>query len=262
MSCSCNTIPVTSPSGECLPTLPDPCSSTPESCNCVTDTACLDSSASEGATVPAWVLDSGCYSENVTLLGRAGSKLARLAGNGFIRITNGKASVVSSVPIQIRTLWHRWFKVTSKKMPVLGEPLGFPYQVIASASGDLHGIRGLDDVDSITVWNGTTKEFSQVPAVELSKDQKGLLPVVAELELAGYAPIPEGGTGLEERPLSSLYGEGLVVLSNRTTVSDPPGCGGCEEGLGVASVAATIASPPEGTHVLKCIEGVIQWVEE
>ena len=239
MSCSCQKIVVTSPEGDALPTVgQDYAISKPQAVckTCVVDDNCLTSDASDGTTLASSWLDTTCQSSGVTLLGRVGSKLARLAGSGFIQIENGIASVVPSVPLRLTTLWHRWWKPTQASPPILGAPLPHPYQVIADDEGNFHGIKGVDSEDSISLWDSTTKTFVHTPLSEIPHYAKGLLPRATGLELTGFTPIAALGDVNSIRPEQVLSGTGLVFLTEQATVA-----GGCNAAK--ASVANTLALP-------------------
>lgn len=260
MSCTCQQ-PVTSPDGECLPTI----SNQPTSLckECPSDNNCLQSDASDGTTLTSSWLDSGCYSEGVTILGRVGSKLARFAGSGFIALESGVAKVVTSVPLKVATLWHRWWKTSAASPPILGEPLAYPYQVIADTDGNLHAIKAVDDEDCIAKWDSATKTFIQTPVSELPKTHKGTIVPRNNIELTGFAPIADGGDADAVRAISALSGKGIVILTEQATVDNA--CG-CAPGTGVASVASTLALPvpiADETYTLKYSTALgLYWSED
>lgn len=250
MSCNCTSITPVSPDGDCLPTIADDCAlaKTVTVCkSCPSDDECLRSDQSDGTTLTSSWTDAGCYSEGVTILGRVGSKLARFAGTGFIALESGVAKVVSSVPIKLATIWHRWWKPTATSAPILGEPLAYPYLAIADTEGNLHAIKGPADEDAVPHWDSTTKEFTQKPVSEIELDRKGAILRANNLELVGYAPIAEGGEVDAVRPMRALNGKGLVVLTEAATVD---GTCECAPGAGTASKASTLALPvPDGAEV-------------
>jgi hypothetical protein len=206
-------------------TTPTPC------CSPEADEAC----ASSGCTVPSYLTDAGCYSEDVTLLGRYGTKLARLAGDGFIKITGGLASVVPSVPFKIRDLWHSWWKPSNSVTPILGEPLPFPYLVVGDAQGNGHGIKGVSTEPSSPVFASNT--FTMQPLSEQSKCIKGQMAQVAALELVGFVPLGVGQPLTTVRCPQGFSGEGILVVSRVATV---PG-NACNDEF--TSVATLIAKP-------------------
>lgn len=180
MSCNCtSTIPY-APDGSALPSIDElsALNAAPVNCGCCDDPSCLDSDPTGGGPVPTNLMDTVCATSEVTLLGRVGSIMARLAGDGFLKITNGKASVVSSIPIKVRSLWHRWWKPTALQRPILGEPLPFPYLVVADAQGNLHGIKGVADAEAgVIYWDSTAGVYRQT-------DFNGFLEHIA--------PVPAG----------------------------------------------------------------------
>lgn len=250
MSCNCQSITPVSPEGDCLPSIADECALAKNDTlckQCPSDDEALRSDASDGTTLASSWTDAGCYAEGVTILGRVGNKLARFAGTGFIALEAGIAKVVSSVPIKLATIWHRWWKPTHASSPILGEPLAYPYMAIADSSGNLHAIKGPSDENAVPYWDAATKEFAQKPVSEVALDRKGPLLRANDIELVGYAPIPEAGDPNMVRPLRGLNGKGLVVLTEAATVD--PACD-CAPGVGVTSKASTLALPvPAGDEV-------------
>jgi hypothetical protein len=243
MSCNCQTITPVSPDGDCLPLIADECAlakGTSICKQCPSDDECLRSDQSDGTTLASSWTDAGCYSEGVTLLGRVGSKLARFAGSGFIKLDSGIASVVTSVPIKLATIWHRWWKPTAASTPILGEPLAYPYLTIADTEGNLHAVKGPVSEDAIPYWDAGTAEFTQKPVSEIELDRKGVIPTAADIELVGYTPITEGGDVETVRRMKALSGSGLVILTE--AVTPDPTCV-CAPGAGTASKASTLALP-------------------
>lgn len=235
MSCKCtqeSDLPQIIPSNQssCQP-CPDECVST----------------TSEGSTLASSWLDAVCCATGLTLLARVGDKLARLAGTGFIKIENGIASVVSSVPLRSTVLWHRWWKSTPAAPPQIGEPLPFPYQVIADGDGNHRLIKGVGNEKSLSLWDDSTGEFTQTPVSEIPHEVKGPLLRASNIELVGYAPIAEDGDVAAVRSEKALSGSGIVVLTEAATVNNA-----CEDG--VASKATTLALPEpvaDETYTLK-----------
>lgn len=244
MSCNCNN------NLSDLPELPVPVvPSTAPVTPCCSD-ECSDSTASEGSTLAESWTDAGCCTEMV-LLGRSGNKLVRFIGSGFIKLTNGVASIVNSVPIKVTSLWHRMYKIVAGAVPSPGEPLPFPYFVVADDYGNLHGIRGEDGMPSIPVWDGTEKTFSFVSTGDLPACKRGSLEQSATLELVGFAPLTINDASNAMRCQRGLSGKGILVLSEQETVNGP------------VSVATALANPPDvGTYVLKVVDGTLAWVEE
>lgn len=250
MSCNCNT---QTPE---LPTIADDCalaaplaSSTP----CCRDTQVLSSSTSEGAELPTYLTDAACATEDVTLLGRVGTRLARLVGTGFVAITNGKASVVSTVPLKVRDLWHKWWKPTSSSTPIIGEPMAADYLVVADQSGNIHGIKGLGEEASVPLWDPATKKHEMKPLSAIPQKVTGLVPRETEIELVGYVPIADDGELTEIRPLSALLGTGIIYLTEKDTAEAECDCVGVEPvSPNKVSVAKHLAFPTaNGVHTLK-----------
>jgi hypothetical protein len=210
---------------------------------CCEDANALSSDTSDGATVDSWATVSVCATENVTLLGRIGNVCARLVGTGFIKITDGKASIVSSIPIRVRDMWHEWWRPARGRNPVPGVPKDFPYAVIADSAGDLHAIKGDPDADSVQVWNSSLNVFETLPVSAFPKKQRGLLPRAAALEIVGLAAIPENGSTTAVRDFSTLSGSGILVITQQDTVPSNCACPGCDPEASVASVATFLANP-------------------
>jgi hypothetical protein len=259
MSCQCSSL--VSPSGEPLPSISDVQGLYVSPQPCCDDNACEPATPTEGTTLANTWLDSCCHSTGLTILARVGDKLARFAGSGFLQLTNGKFSVVSSVPIRSATLWHRWWKPTAASRPILGEPLPYPHLTVGDADGNHHNIKGPDAEDAVPHWNSTTKEFTNKPISEIPLCQKGLLPRAFSLELTGYAPIPENGSTTAVRCLSTLEGSGLLWADPVPTVDTD--CE-CAPQPSLASVVTALPFPDgEGPYTLKysLAEG-LYWSED
>lgn len=266
MPCSCQTA-TTAPTGEPLPLLADDCPVIADAdlSQCCTDPESLPSAISDGATLPAWATDAGCYDTGVTLLGRVGNKLARLVGSGFLQIANGQVAVVPSVAIKIKSLWHRWWKTTPTSRPIVGEPLDFPYQVIADGNGDLHAIKGTTEEDSQHMWDASANTWKTVPISEIPKCQRGRLPQADLLELVGFEPITTEGAITDVRCLKGFSGSGLIHMVPQTTVATDCTCPGCTPEVTPTMQVATYLETPaadNNSYVLKCIDGVLTWVLE
>lgn len=251
MSCNCHTNPP-------LPLISDDTATSPGLEVCCDDPALVSSTPGEGTTLDNSWLDTVCQTSGVTLFGRVGNKLARLVGTGFLAITNGAVSVVTSVPLSVRTLWHRWWKTTPNATPIVGVPLPFPYMVIADSQGGLHAIKGAVDVVSVPVWNGT--EYVQTPASELPHAAKGVLTQGTGIELVGYAPVADK-CAATERNERGLAGAGLVWLEEVTLENEACGCSGVND---TVSVARTFALPPSDGHTYKLTytNGELLWVHD
>jgi len=231
MSCNCNQ----------LPTLTDTCATpqtTPVCRICPTTDESLKSDNSEGTTLASTWLDSTCSVDEIVILGRKGDKLARFSGTGFIKIVDGLASVVKSVPLKVTQLYHNFWKQTPSSTPIPGDPLPFKFQVVADCLGDMHAIQGVPEKDSLTLWDASEKQFVQTPVEEIPKCVKGLLPRRTILEIVGYKHIPADGDEDEIRCLSALQGEGIIVVKSVATVGDV-----CDPEGSMASVAEFLPTP-------------------
>lgn len=250
MSCNCTTPAAVSPTGECLPLVIDDCAVAKDvsACTpCYSDPQCLASDQSDGTTLAATWLDACCHNEGVTLLGRVGSKLAKFTGSGFIALTGGYASVVPSVPLNLTTIWHRLWKTTPTRRPILGAPLPYNYMAVGSAEGKIHGIKGPSDESATPVWDADTQEFTQMPLSEVPLPRKGVLARANNIELVGYAPIASNGLATAVRDQKALSGKGLVILTEVNTIDST--CE-CADQNGTASKASTLALPvPDGVEV-------------
>ena len=255
MSCNCQTIAPVSPSGEALPTVADDCALTKPTtlCKpCPEDPNCLVADGSDGTTLTSSWLDATCSDQDVTLLARVGSKLARFTGTGFISIVAGKASLVQNMPFKLVHIWHRWWKPTPASTPILGAPLDFPYMAVGDADGNPLAQKGIADEDSVTVWKHAEKVFRQTPLSEVKHPLKGLLPRSgeADFELVGYVAIPDNGSITAVRQLSTLSGDGILFMEQQDTVADPEAP--CDTSK--ATVARFLAMPTpvaDETYTLK-----------
>jgi hypothetical protein len=224
------------------------------------DATALRSTASCGTTLANTWTDAinDNNGEGVTLLGRIGSKLAKLSGNGFIQIISGKAFLVSSVRLKLTTLWHEWYKPAGiNRRPVLGVPFAAPYQVIADSDGVIHAIKGRTGegvtTDSIHIWNLELGQWDTREVADFPLLQRGLSPTATGIELTGFAPIATSGSSNDVRTLSRLAGLGVVYLEQQPTIASSCECDGCEPIAAVASVAKLLPFPTTAAteYVLK-----------
>lgn len=249
---------------ECLGTTPASVTGTPVA-RCA-DSNALRSSASCGYTLPNGFTDpiNDRNGEGVTLLGRIGAKLAKLAGSGFIRIVDGKAFIVASVPIKLSTLWHQWWKPAGiNARPALGDPLPFHHAVIADSEGNLHGIKGGTE-DASAVWSAEREQWEIKAEADRTLCKRGHLERAASLELVGLEAIPALGTGTEIRDLKTLAGSGIIVVEQVATTASSCDCPGCEPVPAVSSVASFLPFPTgDSTWSLKwnATDGA-HWVED
>lgn len=178
MSCQCQTPQQapTSPTGECLPTLDQACglAKSDQLCApCASDEQCLSADKSDGTTLPNSWLDSCCVNGDVTLLARFGNKLVRFTQSGFLKLTNGKATVVDWIPFKVKTLWHRYWLPSAGSTPVIGDPLDFPYKLVIDEHGNPHAIQGKVGENSLTEWDFTSKAYRQRSVSEILGDVFG-----------------------------------------------------------------------------------------
>lgn len=241
----------------------DPCfGSTPPSVTggaVCTDSNAIRSTASCGYTLPTGFTDA--LNDNsgtgVVLLGRLGSKLAKLSGNGFIQIVNGLAHVVSSVKMRVTDLWHEyWVPAGIGARPVVGVPLAFPFQVIADSAGVLHAIKGESGEtithDSVHVWNLAGGYWETRQTADFPTLQRGLLPTLTQIELVGFAPIATSGSADDVRALHRLQGSGTIYFEQQPTIDASCACEGCTPVPAVSTVAKFLANPTEeGTYTRK-----------
>lgn len=274
MSCNCATPAAVVPTNPELPPLAALTGACAESALCATDEClgttpaslvgstggCADgnalrSSASCGYTLPTGFTDpiNDRGNDGVTLLGRIGSKLARLAGSGFIRLIDGKAFVVQTIPLKVADLWHQWWKPAGiNTRPVLGDPLPFTNAVIADSDGNLHAIRGGAE-DATKFWDAELEHWEVKPVADITPSHRGHLERAATLELIGIEAISVAGTGAEIRDFKTLAGSGIIVVEQAATTPSSCACEGCEPVAAVSSIARFLAFPTdaEATFTLK-----------
>lgn len=224
---------------------------------------CIDTSNVVSSLSPAKTLDSSwlqadCEDQDVTLFARKGLRLSRFTGSGFIQLIRGKAFLVQNVKIQILSLWHQWWKPGN--VPILGKPMDYPYAVIADGKGNIHGIQGVADKDSVSYWNDAKKRWEIRPVSEFPTQATGLPPQLQSLELVGFRAIAANGPSDEVRDLSRLGGEGLLYSRNEATVPSGCECDGCQPISAGASVARFLPFPIDvGDYALGYIDGVLTW---
>jgi hypothetical protein len=256
MSCNCNssssagTDPVTN---EPLPTITDQATLAAE-CEASSSTwvepACpsgtIQSQSGQGTVLDSSLTDARCAQdgEGVTLLGRMENILAKFIGNGFLQIKDGKAYVVSWVPLTVRQLWHRYWKPGTSSFPILGDPHPFPYGVVASSTGDLYGIQGYAGKDSLHVWSHERKQWETISPDQFPQEVSRQIVQSFGIELTGYDPVPIDGAPENVRVLKALSGEGLVFLEKVPVpaAAVPPECEPCPDN-GFAYVAKVLDFP-------------------
>ena len=164
--------------------------------------------------------------DKAVLLARYGDKLARLMGDGFVRILNGVATVVDRVAINTGNLWVT-FERPLPTMPIAGNPPPFTYDVAVDADGTVYAVQGLVGIDSIKVWNSTTKMWEIRPASTFPICVKGKLTASNAIELIGFNPLSAEDDNFEEttRCVRGLCGKGLVILEDKPAPGDCDYCG-------------------------------------
>lgn len=194
---------------------------------------CVDSSSapSTGSKLDTKFTDARPVqpNEGMVLLGRVGNFLARFVGEGFLQIRSGKAYLVSWVPVNVKQLWHRYFKPNGSSVPVLGDPHPFAFGIVGDEHGNLYGIEGLSSQNSVHVWNFAEKQWETKALSDLPIEIARKLGQSNGIELTGFEPISSGAQDASQvRPLVALRGEGLVYLQKVPTVSTDEECG-CED---------------------------------
>lgn len=250
MPCSCNKKVARNPDGEAFPLISTQYGLThPSESNCCGP---ADSCPSPGSAIPAYLTDSCCENDGVTLLARLGNKLTRFTKDGFIQLKKGKAYVVEVLDLKIKYLYHERFNVLGKGLPVVGAPLDSAYDTIADADGKIFAQRGTSTEDSVKMWDSTLELHTVTPVSELPKTHKGLLPYETALELVGFVPIPSSGTPDDVRAMHALSGEGIIVFTKQATIDSDCLCEGCQPVEAQASVASFLPNPTDdGNFVLK-----------
>lgn len=264
MACGCNSntpstaspFPQISPEPG-FPTVADYASLNPEQVCDGTETACgptavqpvclsnsnLTSQIGPATQLAGEWLATECKDQGVTLLARVGRTLTRFTGSGFLQLTNGKATLVSSIRLQVTELFHFFWKPGS--YPVLGNPKPYDLEVVADKFGALYGIKGYADLDSVKVWDYAAKKWAVRPVADFPICIRRLLPRTQGVELTGFIPLAENADPTTVRCLTRLGGEGIVMLTEQPTVPSECICEGCQPVEAVASVATIIPLPEE-----------------
>lgn len=218
------------------------------------NSGCRDtSSESLGALLGAEVLDAPCIDEEAdppeeaVLLVRVGERLKRFCGSGYLKITEGIASLAAEIGIRVTDLWHDTLEGPTSPCNPSGRtqtPKENYYDVVADDCGNLHGIQGLPGVNSVRVWDSTKCMFRTVPTAELGKTATGQLPQASALELVGFPPVPEGGDLSAERVMKKLCGDGVVIIEPKATQPAEGTCPGQED----ACVGRVVPFPDDSTQ--------------
>lgn len=209
------------------------------------DAEAIQSSRTCGANLENKWTDSACENEGVTLLGRVGKKLVRFTKSGFIQLVNGKAKVVDNIPIKVTRLWHRWTVPPGSSLPVLGAPAPYPYSIIADSTGVPHAIKGVPGKDASQFWNAELQQWEVRPISEIPICTRGQVAPLSGIELVGFKAIPVTGDPDQERCLSRLFGNGVVVLNTAASTPTDCLCEGCQA-IPAESAIATLIPYPGG----------------
>jgi len=279
MGCNCNSTPATIPAATTV--LPEIAQVYPGTAESAVDSSCPSSSVTStpttGATLASDLTDAAPadgIAEGVTLLARYGRKLVAFTGSGFLQAFDGRFKLVKSIILRVTNLWHdRWTPAGVGRKPLLGNPFPFPFLVIADTEGNLHAIQGQQAAgvtrDSMTVWSFERGQYEVRDVADFPALQKGLLPQVSQIELAGFPAIPTTGSPTDVRQISALAAEGFFRLKKVPTIASSCDCEGCAAAPAYAYVTEFVADPPtedDGTFSFKCTvaDGVktFAWVED
>lgn len=252
MSCSsCNQVKV---DGDSLPALVPASSGQAAPCN-----DAESSTGSEGCQLDSCLTDPKDLpcGDGMTLLGRVGSRLARFTGSGYIEVHNSLAYLTSAPLLRIRDIWAGW-----KQNGKIGDPLPFPYSIAVDQEGVMHALAGLEDHDSLQVWDATKGEWSVIKLSDLKKSINSALPQADNIELTGYEEVGmmDSACG-QDREMKALRGNGMVYLE-KTPVND------CDDPCSsevFAYVAKVLEFPvPTGveTYKLQFDHTGLKWVQE
>lgn len=208
--------------------------------------------------------------ECITLLGRVGKKLAALKGEGALWLKpDGTVCAMDTLPLKVSYLWHKWFKPTPSSSPVIGQPMPFPYQVVADLDGNAHVIQGLAEEDSITVWDFEDQLFYQKPVTDFPVCVRERLEYSPRLELVGFEPLGVGDDPDMLRCLKRIEGEGILVFkqveTSPTPVCDCDECGSMGQVKTTTTVAEFLPNPEpcdvDCPQILAYVNGEPQWID-
>lgn len=238
MSCGCNNStlppdvwePLPPVEGTTNPLVLQPCETArPDAPWLGADPATVAACASEGTILEAKFTDARAVAEGegLTLLGRVGNRLTQFVGNGFIRIVQGRAYLVQSIPLVIKQFWHELIKegVVSR----IGNPRRFPYAPVCDSQGVAHLIKGMDGRRTVCVSDPQTREWVPTPTDQVPIEVSRHLQAGEELELSGFTATSLLGDHGSVRSLKRLMGQGVVYLERRVTAPNvtPEGCPEC-----------------------------------
>lgn len=258
MSCNCSKTPAPPPDAYVYPDIADACgvSVATEGPVC---RETLPSVASPGSTLPATWTDAlpDHNGQGVVLLGRIGSKLAKLIGDGFIQLKAGRAFVVRSIALKTTKLYHEWWVPAGvNKRPIIGRPFPFAAHIVGNGTGEFFLIKGLTGEGVTTnssqyydkdreLWD--TREDADFPLL-----QRGLAPRITQGEIVAFPALSASGSASDVRQASVLSGSGILILTQQPTIPSSCDCEGCEPQAAVASVASFLAAPDaEGIYKLR-----------
>lgn len=175
--------------------------------------------------------------DSMTLLGRWQRKLAKLRGTGWLWVENSVAFVRSTIPLSIKKVWATWVRPTPKSLPIPGDPPPISFLAGVDADETPYAIAGKKDVDSLPIWNHTTKKWEIKGTTSFPLCHEGPLPSSNELEILGLVKQNPDNADYETevRCVHKLCGTGLLVMDE---VLAPGDCSDC---AGPAECASTTA---------------------
>lgn len=186
--------------------------------------------STEGSTLEAKWTDARALApgEGMTLLGRCGNRLAQFIGDGFIRMFQGRAYLVQSIPLVIKQFWHDL--VREGVISRIGDPKQFPYAAVCDSQGVAHLIKGKANRRTVCVSDPASREWVPMPTDEVPIEVSRHLSAQDELELVGFVPNAVIGSQSAIRELKRLSGVGIVYLERQITapVPTPEGCPECD----------------------------------
>lgn len=203
---------------------PAPCGPTPDA-GCV-DPNLLSQNAATGKDLDTtWT--NAVSADSMTPMGRFGRKLAKLRGTGWAWMENGVMFLRQPV-LSIKNLWAQWVRPTPRSLPVPGDPDPVNFLVVADADGNTFGMPGKREVDSLVVWNHTTKKHETRPVTAFPLCHEGPLPSANELEILGLVKQNPDNADFETevRCVHKLCGTGLVVMDEVLAPGDCSDCNG------------------------------------
>lgn len=193
------------------------------------DPATVAACASDGTVLEAKFTDARAVApgEGMTLLGRVGNRLTQFIGNGFIRIVQGRAYLVQSIPLVIKQFWHDI--ILEGVVSRIGNPKRFPYAPVCDAQGVAHLIKGMLNRRTVCVSDPATREWVPTPTDQVPIEVSRHLAPNDELELTGFIATGVLGNHATVRELKRLTGMGIIYLERRLTapVPTPEGCPEC-----------------------------------